>query len=371
MIDGGRVKQVREMHLLTQADLADRIPNLTQSQLSRIEANRSMPDGETLALLAANLGVTTDFFNRDTVSGLDIHTPQLRSRSRLTERVKNAAVQWTRLIYGEYERLRQPSAAPATRLIPIRDTDVRDAAAKVRNLLGFTSSEPLPYLVLAAERIGVTVLGLPFSTENLDALCAWRGGEPVIGLLQGVPGDRLRFNVAHELGHLVLHHPGQAGRIVEAEADAFAAELLTPLDAISLAMPRSPTLSNLTMLKTQWGVSVKSLVWRARELGIIDADRATGLYRQISARGWNRMEPGHVPTEKPRAFKKLAEGRYGLNLNVQKLAADAGWSEELAFLVLDQHATAGELPHQPPAPRRAHARNVIALHGRAQRAANN
>jgi Zn-dependent peptidase ImmA (M78 family) len=187
----------------------------------------------------------------------------------------------------------------------------------------------------------------------------------VIGLLKGVPGDRIRFNVAHELGHLALHPPGRTGRDVEAEADAFAAELLTPLHAMSSAMPKNPTLSSLAMLKTQWGVSVKSLVRRARELDVIDRDRAVGLYKQISARGWNKQEPGHVPQEKPRAFRKLAEISYGQSFSAQKLASDAGWSEELALLVLSQHAAAGELPHRSPSTSRPQrGGNVIELRGR-------
>lgn len=345
MIDGERVKQVREMHLMTQTDLAERIPELTQSRLSRIESNKIDVDDETVALLAANLGVTTDFFTRSAFKNLEIHTPQLRARSRLTERSKAAAIQWTRLVYEEYDRLREGATALPISLQPLRGMDIGAAAAATRTLLGFNHTEPLPYLILAVERIGVTVLGLPYAQDTLDALCAWRASEPVIGLFRGVPGDRIRFNVAHELGHLILHEPGQAGRNIEAEADAFASELLTPLDAIVAAMPRNPTLSSLAMLKTQWGVSVKSLVRRARELQIIDQERATSLYKQISARGWNKMEPGYVPEEKPRGFRKLVEISYGPSFSTEKLARDAGWSEELALLVLDQHVGARELPH--------------------------
>jgi hypothetical protein len=100
------------------------------------------------------------------------------------------------------------------------------------------------------------------------------------------------------------------------------------------------------VLKSQWGVSVKSLVRRAREVGAVDRQRSTSLYRQMSARGWNRVEPGYVPIEKPRAFRKLAELSYGPGPNVQRLAADAGWSQSLTLAVLGQHATAEELPFE-------------------------
>jgi hypothetical protein len=167
-------------------------------------------------------------------------------------------------------------------------------------------------------------------------------------LLGEPPGDRLRFSAAHELGHLVLHGSDQRGREIELQADEFAAELLTPLEILAKAMPKHPTLSSLAMLKTEWGVSIRGLIRRARELGFIDQDRATSLYKQISARGWNKSEPGYVAQEKPRAFRKLAELYYGPGPNVERLAEDAGWSQELTFCVLGQYATPEELPHRAP-----------------------
>jgi Zn-dependent peptidase ImmA (M78 family)/transcriptional regulator with XRE-family HTH domain len=348
MIYGERVKQVREMQHLTQSALASMIPNLTQSHLSRVESEVAAPDAETVALLAATLGVTVDFFEKQPSPHLDAQSPQLRARSsRLTQGVKASALQWARLIDEEYERLKVRGSPIPVRLRKLSGIPPHIAAYEVRSLLGFSPDEPLPYLVLAVERLGVTVLGLPYSAVALDAFCAWRGEFPIVGLLADVPGDRLRWSMAHELGHLVLHGHGETGKHVEAEADEFAAELLTPKAAIEKSMPSRVTLSSLTMLKTQWGVSVKSLIRRAKESGFVDQDRAISLYKQVSARGWNRSEPGYVPREKPRAFRKLAEISYGIGPNVERMAREAGWSQELTLQVLDQYATAEELPLEP------------------------
>lgn len=303
MIFGERVRQLREMHGLTQLGLVDRMPDLTQSQLSRIEKGLSQPDGETTALLAATLGVTVDFFTRDPTPELAGHSPQLRSRSRLTQRSKASALQWARLIHEEHKRMRAHGSAIPVRLESAYGLSPQEAARAMREIMGFTPNQPLPYLVLAIERTGVTILGLPLAENSLDAFCAWYEKEPLIGLLDGVPGDRLRFSVAHELGHLLLHKDRAAGRDIEAEADLFAAELLTPLHALAGEMPKRLTLSGLAMLKTRWGVSIKSLVRRARELGVIDQERATGLYRQISARG---LEPRRTRSRAARKAKVIA-----------------------------------------------------------------
>jgi Zn-dependent peptidase ImmA (M78 family) len=365
MIHGERVKQVREMHQMTQSELAQLVPSVSQYQLSRIEKGSAQPDEETEALLAATFGVSVEFFRRPSVVNLEALSPQLRARSRLTQRSKTAAMQWAKFVHEEYRSLSASARSIPCRIPIMHGSTPVEAAAKTREALGFTPNEPLPYLILAVERVGVTVLGLPFRAENLDGFCAWQGNEPIIAVLSDVPGDRLRFTVAHELGHLVLHQPGQTGSAIEAEADAFAAELLTPREALAQAMPTRPTLSSLAMLKTQWGVSIKTLVRGAREIGVIDQERAISLYKQISARGWNRQEPGHVPREKPRAFRKLLEIHYGASLSTTAAARGADWSEELTLRVLEQHATADELPHAPVKAVSNTASNVIQLRSRA------
>lgn len=364
MIHGERVKQVREMHQMTQSELAEAVPGLSQYQLSRIEKGVAQPDDETEALLAATFGVFVEFFRRPPQVNLEALSPQLRARSRLTQRVKTAAMQWAKLVYEEYLELNSSARSIPCRMAVMRGADPADAAEKTREVLGFTPYEPLPYLVLAVERVGVAVLGLPFRSDNLDGFCAWHDNRPIIAMLADVPGDRIRFTVAHELGHLVLHEPGQSGKYVEAQADKFAAELLTPHAALAKVMPARPTLSSLAMLKTQWGVSIKSLVRAAREIGVIDQERAISLYKQISARGWNQNEPGHVPQEKPRALRKLMEIHYGSGLSTVAAARGADWSEELTMKVLEQHATAQELPHAPVRSVSSQNSNVVNLRSR-------
>lgn len=366
MSAGERIVQLRELHKLTQLALVEKIPELTQPRLSRIEKGKAELDPHIAALIAANLGVSPEFFDRPSSPGLVAHSPQFRARSSLTERVRNAALSWADVIDEEYRRLLTSAQPIPVTMAMLHGVPAREAAQEVRRWLGFDASSPLPYVVLAIERLGVSVLGLPSSESNLDGFCAWHGDIPVVALLDGVPGDRLRFTLAHELGHLVLHRPGQAGKEIETEADAFAAELLTPLESMRSELPTRVTLSALTMVKTQWGVSLRSLIRRAREVGFVDQDRATSLYKQMSSRGWNQHEPGHVPVEKPRGFRKAAEIRYGTGPNVERMVEESKWSHELAFMVLSRHARADELPFvsEPRPVANSAADNVVSLHAR-------
>jgi Zn-dependent peptidase ImmA (M78 family)/DNA-binding XRE family transcriptional regulator len=343
---GGRVRQMREMHRLTQATLAREIPGLTQSRLSRIESDLAELDDMTGELLAVELSVKSEFFLRNPITNLVAQSPQLRARNRLSQTAKTAVFRWAQIILEEFERLESVAKAIPLRLENLEGWQPQEAAQRVRRSLGFDDSSPLPYLVLALERVGITVIGIPHVEPQMDAFCAWEGTRPVVGILHGPPGDRVRWSVAHELGHLVLHRDVKKSATLEEEADAFAAELLIPISSLRNEMPRVLKLSHLTALKSQWGASIKSLIRRARELGVIDQDRALSLYKQMSARGWNRSEPGYVPLEKPRAFRKLAEISFSSTIRIDAMAADAAWSEPLARKVLDRHASAEELPYE-------------------------
>ena len=364
MSSGERLRRARELHRLTQVTLVERVPELTQPRLSRAESDKARLDASSLAAIAASTGVTVEWFERGALPGLSELSPHFRARSRTTETTKASGLAWAEVVNEAYTTLLSQAREIPVQLSATSTADPRQAAWSTRHELGFSPLAPLPYLVLAAERVGVRILGLPWRSETVDAFCAWANGVPTVAVAAGVPGDRLRWSVAHELGHLVLHRDGRQGKDVEREADTFAAELLTPIDAMRLELPRHPTLGGLAMLKTRWGVSVKSLVRRARELGYVDEERATGLFRQISARGWNKADPGFVPREKPRAFRKLVEIVVGHD--VDRFAASAGWSTELAEAVLSEHARADELPME--ASSGFNSGNVIALRPRARRA---
>jgi Zn-dependent peptidase ImmA (M78 family)/transcriptional regulator with XRE-family HTH domain len=346
MISGDRVRQARELHSMTQSALTAEVPELSQPRLSRIEKGLADlgEDELTAAMIAATTGVTVDWLARPPSSGLSGLSPHFRARSRTTQSTKAAGLAWANLVNEAHDLLAGRIHAVPMRFEPLHDQSPQDAARTVRRQLGFNALEPLPYLILAAERLGVRVLGLPWSASTIDAFSAWANDVPTIALASDVAGDRLRWTFAHELGHLVLHDSASQGKHIEADADSFAAELLTPLDALRMQMPAHPTVRTLTMLKSQWGVSVKSLVRRARELGTVDDERATSLYRQISARGWNKVEPGYVPREKPRALRRSIEVIFG-RADAECLAHETRWSVEVAELVLDQHARVDELPH--------------------------
>ena len=123
---------------------------------------------------------------------------------------------------------------------------------------------------------------------------------------------RQRFDVAHELGHLIMHGDAEpGGRVVEEQAHRFASELLMPAAEIRDLLPATMggnVWVTLAKLKEQWGVSMQALLFRARRLGRLSDVSYRNAMTTISARGWRRDEPGLVTTiEQPSLLPKAVE----------------------------------------------------------------
>ena len=66
-------------------------------------------------------------------------------------------------------------------------------------------------------------------SSDADALTVRRDGQYVILYNERIASERRRaFTLAHELGHILLSHAGEAPATEEREANAFAASLLCP-----------------------------------------------------------------------------------------------------------------------------------------------
>jgi Zn-dependent peptidase ImmA (M78 family) len=167
-----------------------------------------------------------------------------------------------------------------------------EAARAVRNAWNLGDG-PIGDVVGLLERKGMIVARLPAATDELDAFSCWIGARPFIILASNKEAaDRARFDAAHELAHILLHHDAQPGDVsVERAAHAFAAEFLAPTASIRELLPKRVDWRRLAELKLVWGLSMAMLLRRMRDLGLIsDASYRRGMM-DMSRRGWRTTEP--------------------------------------------------------------------------------
>lgn len=100
--------------------------------------------------------------------------------------------------------------------------------------------------------------------------------------------------MAHELGHLVLHNAlevnsGNLARLKN-QANRFAGALLLPRRTSAREIANT-TIDYFLSLKGRWRAAVATMIYRCKELGILNADQVKYMGKQINARGIGKREP--------------------------------------------------------------------------------
>lgn len=294
----------REAESLSQSQLA-KLAGVNQGSLSRFENGLHQPTDLVAQALATHARVPVSLFY---VGGQDRPLPLTfyRKKSRLGVkelRAIQARINLTRLRMEILLR-KEEFEAPRLLLVDARERrgNVEQIATELRLHWGLPDG-PIDNLTAALERFGVLVVSCDFGTAQIDGLSIFEpnsGFPPMIFVRPTLAGDRLRFTIAHELAHIVLHHhlaiPDENAD-VEVQANRFAAELLMP-GKILRGQLMNLNMARLAQLKLVWKVAMAALLVRAHNLGTISALHEKHLWMQLGKAG-RTIEPVHIPPEQP------------------------------------------------------------------------
>lgn len=353
MINGDRVKLAREIKGLTQAELADLI-KVSQPAIAQLERFPSgggfQPSAALIEAVAFQLRFPISFFKKKDAPEFPMGSLLYRKRSSLRSAERNRLRQYARLAYEMYRELSMSLTLPKLSLPSVLGESPESAAQLARASLGISPDRPVKNLVNLLERNGVVIFAVPFEIEDHDSFSLWASDPlpavPVIVVSIGKPGDRQRFTLSHELGHLCLHRAFNSSvPILEDQANRFAAEFLMPAEAIRNEIKTPVTLGSLASLKPKWGVSIQALIRRSRDLEIISDRRYTYLFQQLTKLGYRKREPEQldITPEKPRAFRKMVEVAFGVPFDPSKVAESLGVSVSFLTDFLDSQAEMKDL----------------------------
>lgn len=307
-LSSDRLKLARWLRKITQKELSER-SGLSQSHISKLENELTDPDDGDAAVLEQALDLTPGFLTKP---GTRSTLPEHFYRKRASMLVRDE--RWIESIVvlarqGVASLSESVNIDPVFDLpqVPVGSSSVktpRDAANFVRQAL-MVPEGPIRDLAEVIESTGVIIVPIHKAPAKFDAMaspatidCPWN----LIFYNPEMPGDRLRFTLAHEFGHLVMHRTPSED--CEDEANEFASEFLTPEKLLG------PYLHNLDLaraveLKRIWKVSIGSLVYQANKQERITANKYKSLQVMISQRGWRRNEPVEIPRAMPRVFSEL------------------------------------------------------------------
>lgn len=348
MIFGERLKEARELVGLTQAELAADT-GVDRSAIAHVESGRQQLGRPALDALAYRLGFPPSFFEDDQAVEFSAGSLLFRARA-ISAKERAQAHRYGELVYRKVRPLLDGRRVPPVTLPRLAGASPEVAAAHTRAALGLSPDGPIPHLINAVERAGVLVIAVPQDLPKRDAYSLWAGEEslkPIVVLLGEPPGDRLRFNVGHELGHVVMGDLRSAStREIERRANDFAGHLLYPRAAAEAEITTPVTLGSLAGLKVRRGMSIQALVTHARRIDLVTERQARYLYQQINQRGWKRREPSNldVPREKPRAVRKVLESAFGTPIDYRRAGDELRLYPHFLRRIVEAHASLTELP---------------------------
>ncbi|MGH8603717.1 MAG: helix-turn-helix domain-containing protein [Gammaproteobacteria bacterium] len=316
---GERLKQARLGRGMSMDALVAAMDHyLTKQAISKYETGKSVPGADVLVRLADALGVKTSYFMQEPKVQVEFIAYRRHSRlpkaeaSRLRVRIIDHLEQycWLASLFPSMEQ-KQSGDAYVPRQVKSLD-DAEGATKELREhwRLGL---DPLENMVETLEDHSAAVLALD-ADARFDGISAWakivndeEHQVPVLVTNAAMPGDRQRFNLAHELGHLVIRQ--RSNQEDEEIAHRFAAAFLVPDEAAYKELGRSRSrieFDELLLLKHKYGMSMQAWLRRARDLGIITSSWYKNTMVIFRKRGWHRREPGEqVAPEQPLRFKQL------------------------------------------------------------------
>lgn len=348
---GELLRLARQYRGFNQRDFAAKL-HVEPSTVSRIENNVLVPTPEFLSGAANTLSVPKAFFlQQDSVYGLPVSVhPMWRKKTVVPQREidrtlaeLNLRIIHLRRLLGSMEY--EPELPLPEFNIEENGNDAEKVAALVRRTWMMPNG-PIADLTGWVERAGCFVIQTDLPDTAMDGVTLRVPNlPPCIFLHQRQPADRMRYSLAHELGHLVMHRFPTPS--MEREANDFAGALLMPRDDLRpYFASRRIDLALLASLKPEWRVSMQSLLYRAQELGAVTANQARYLWQQFNVHRMKMREPPELdfPYEQPTLMRKV------LSLHLDNLGYTIA---DLSRLLLMEEAELGRFHDLSPKDRPA------------------
>lgn len=328
------VTLLREARGWTQTQLAQKAA-LSQAVISKVETGALELDPERLARLADALDCRPESLEQSaTPTSIEITCLHRRRASTMTmstiKRIE-AVTQLSRIsVEGLLDGVELAPARSFERIPITADRGAAEVAGELRRRWSVPAG-PISNLIGLVESAGVVVVFRSFGTSGQDAVSTWPQDPdrpPMMLVNADLSSDRLRFTVAHELGHLVMHALPSDDQ--EAEANVFAGEFLAPANEIREQLEGLTTsdFRRLMALKSEWGMSMAALIRRAHDLQTISARQYREFQVRLGKLGWRKSEPGDVARETPSVVDKIiALQRNAHDYSDDELARLAGMTE--------------------------------------------
>lgn len=314
-----RMLQARLIRGLGRPELAELI-GVTRQAISQYELGTSKPSMDVLQKYSLKLGMPLRFFMKeyqnDTESAVCFR--KLKRTKEPKQEALRVIMRWTGEIVSY---LKEHIDFPCSNIKFVKDKEnytkdeIEIIAEDVRDMWGLALG-PIDNIMVVLENNGFIISRVDIPGDDLDACTVIRSSSdgdirPYICMTQKSISSacRTRFNLAHELGHIVLHSwvdddylaDKENQKRIEDEANYFAGAFSMPLPTFARELYQPAHLESYIALKRRWKMSIGAMVRRALNLRTISESQYQNLQKQISIKRMRKTEPldDVIPQECP------------------------------------------------------------------------
>ena len=308
-INHRQITFARDYRQISQTELSKRIKGLSQSNLSKFEKGFDCLSDEIIEMIIKELNFPKSFFDVDvSIYNKSETIPHYRKKAGLTIGDKNLIDNTCKLVGFIIDNMAENIEYPYF-AIQQKDLDEgytpKEIADYARKFLRLGDKAVIDIITLL-ESAGIIVVCLDIDVDKFDGVSYISDlGHPVILYNKNMDNDRIRYTIAHEFGHTLMHASTSffisEKRNVEEEANQFASQFLMP-DYLIKSMLFNLKLRDLAELKKYWHTSMASIIRRAYDLNCIDRNKYTYYNIELSRKGYKRQEPIMVFIDKPNTF---------------------------------------------------------------------
>jgi Zn-dependent peptidase ImmA (M78 family)/transcriptional regulator with XRE-family HTH domain len=303
----------RESRGISQVEMANLL-GVSQGKLSKIENGLAGITPEELEQIAKTLRYPVSFFQRNEKTyGVGLSEFYHRKRqsvpqkqlNKIYSRLEVRRMEVISLLKSvDFDEPNFPSMDPE-----LFNGDIEYIAQNIRATWHIPRG-PLMNIVEIIEDAGGIIIPFDFEGANIDAITLFHPNTPPLIFINfDRPMDRVRFTLAHELGHIIMHRkPPSADTDIELQADQFASEFLMPNLEIASTLSNI-NLQKLASLKLYWKTSMGAILKKASDLGKITERQSRYLWMQLGKTGYRTHEPEELlpPIEKPRILEEIVK----------------------------------------------------------------
>lgn len=317
-----RIKEARISREMSLEDLSKELL-ISRQSLSKYELGSVQIDEEQIINISKILNYPIDFFYKEKNEFCSNSIVHFRSTT-IPQKTKKMFEQRV-FIFDEYivRTLKDYIEFPKLNLIDVNafnlDNEeefdkIEEIALELRKFWNL-GLEPIMNLTNILLKNGIIISNLDLNNIKVDGFSTWISGVPYIFVGSDKKSAvRMRFSLAHELGHIILHshiteeEAKRNHKRIEAEANRFASAFLMPQSTF-LEDIFSLNLDSFISIKRKWKVSIGAIIRRLYDLEMITEQQYSNLNRYINLKSWRKNEPldDVIPLEKPKLLKEAFE----------------------------------------------------------------